>query len=167
MKKVIFLFMCVLTTKLLFAQYADCPTRPVLDTLYTSATRVTRDFYYNSENTATAQFGQVFIGPVDLNFGTGMQSTGAGGDTITIEVYGIKRQIIPGQTTWGNDYIDSHRVAIVTVDSVWYSYPIDPLWSDFPLFDGLRFVYKSGGTDDDSTDVMSNIRIWPQGGSKR
>jgi len=162
MKKSIFV-LCVLIAVPSFAQYVDCPSLPVRDTLYTSASRVTRDFYYNSENTVTARFGEVWIGPVDLNYYQTMESTASGADTITIEVYGIKRQIVPGTTTWTTNYVDSHRVAVVTEDSVWHSYAIDPLWTHFLLYDGLRFVYKKNGTDNDSTNCDSNIRIWPQG----
>lgn len=169
MKKVLVIIgILTIGVLLVYGQYGfvDCPSRPTLDTLNTTTTRVTMDMYFNAENSPTERYGQVWIGPVDLNVYLSRIYFTSGSDSVIIEAYGMKRVLAPGATTWTTAYVDSHRVTTLAVDSTWHSYPIDPLWADFPIFDGIRYVFKINGTDEDTTGVSANQRIWPQGGAQ-
>ena len=137
----------------------ECPTVAVKDTMVVR-TRVTRDFYFNSLNSPT--LARLYYGLVDLDLKV---SVATSTDTVTVVVYGIKRKTIAGSGTLETSVLDSTVVAAIpiTATATWYSYPLDPLWTYFDLFDGIRVVYKAGGSDLDSFTSYANLRVQPVG----
>lgn len=160
LKSICSFFALVLIVGSIGAQtFMECPEVALKDTAYVR-TRITRDIYFNPENSPL--LGRRFVGPVDLDIKVSCLTAT---DTATVEVYGIKRKRITGSTTLETVALDSHRVAQIplTATATWYTYAIDPLWTYFPNFDGLRIVIKQGGSDDDDDTFYENLRVWPQG----
>lgn len=141
----------------------DMPYTLQKDTVYTR-TRVTHDLYF----TSTGAYGieRVQFGPLDLHIYALLAShwTVSGSDTLTVEAYGIVKRSRSGVTSMETHYVDSTRIsAAVYADTVFHVIPIDPLYSNLPLYDGIRLVFKKGGSDLDSVDVYSGFRAIPLG----
>jgi hypothetical protein len=140
----------------------DIPKSAAKDTLSTR-TRITRDFYYTASNSASIG-KEKYYGPIDLQIKGNCTATDVT-DTLTVEAYGLLYKILSGGTTYATAATDSHRVGTfpLTATSTWKVFTVDPLWTNFPLFDGLRIVIKKGGTDTDSVTTYSCLRIQPVG----
>jgi hypothetical protein len=162
MKKILIVILGVLLGSQVFAQslYTDIPQVAPKDTLY-GLSRVTHDFYLNGANT----FGTSarLAGPIDLHVYATLEEAGTA-DTLTVELYGIVKKLMAGSGTYTTNYVDSTRISAAVADSTFYVYPVDPFWTDFPIYDGLRVVLKKGGSDTDSVNTFIGFRVWPQGG---
>ncbi len=158
---VVVLFM-IIAMPLLGQNFVDCPQYMVMDTLFTQ-TRVVRDFYFNMNNDSTSL--NRHIGPVDYSI---LAKVGSATDTLTVEAYGITRKLLTGLTNYRTEYADSVRVATISLTTAYAfnTYPIDPLFVNFRVYDGIRIVLKKGGSDDDEDTSYHNIRIWPQGNQR-
>lgn len=155
-----------ITVMILFASFAqtqtyvDCPRLMVKDTLYLR-TQTTIDLYYNAEN--SYGLGKPYAGPVDFQI---IPCIASDSDSLTIEVYGILKTLTNRSTAYTTTYVDSHNVVTnLVIDGLPHIYAIDPLWADFPIFDGLHYVIKKNGSDVDSDSIFVRQRIWPQGGN--
>ena len=165
MKKSFFVLFFLLLASVVMAQrpkIIECPPYAIKDTLV-YRTRVVRDIYFSQTNdTLAVQDGYTFYGPIDLDL---KLSVAASTDSMSIEVYALKRKIIEGATTFETVAIDSHRVATLiplTTTATWKSYPIDPLWTYFPNCVGIRVVYKPNYTtirDADSDTMYANLEL--------
>ena len=159
MKQIIIFLLC-LSASGLFAQFVDIPKASDKDTLSTR-TRITKDIYFNASNSASIG-KQKYYGPVDVQIKGNCTATDVT-DTLSIEVYGLLYKLLEGATVYAASAIDSHRVGKfpLTATSTWKVFVVDTLWTQFPIFDGLRFAIKKGGTDTDSVTTYINIRIVP------
>jgi len=165
--KRIFLFLLfsavLLLSAGLFAQgFEDIPKTAAKDTLSTR-TRITKDIYFTPSNSASIGKDK-YYGVVDFQVKGNCTATDVT-DTLTIEVYGLLYKLLSGASAYAASAIDSHRVGTMplTATSSWTVFNIDPLWTNFPMFDGLRFVIKKGGTDTDSVTVYTSVRLQPEG----
>jgi hypothetical protein len=156
MKKYL-LFILLLPTILLAQKFVEYPSTMISDTLY-SSTRVTRDYWFNDRN--ARGFQTINSGAVDIDIYPTMASSVAGTDTLTIEAYGLKYKKIAG-----TDYTmagDSVRLGIVEVDTLLHSFILEDAYTTMgliiPMIDGIRLVFKKGGSDADSTNVYSNSK---------
>jgi hypothetical protein len=159
-KKWIVLLMALLAVSLGAQTYFDSPQVAAKDTMRI-AMRIVRDFYFNQENNFYT--GKRLQGPIDLDI---KPLSLTGGHTLIIEVYGILRKSVAGGTTYTTAYVDSHRVASISANGVWHAIPIEPLWTNFPIFDGLHFVFKKTGGETDADSLYTTIRVLPQGGGR-
>lgn len=158
MKKIIIFTM--LAVSLNAQTFINCPQVMVKDTVYLR-TQTTQDFYPNSKNSFGVDV--TYVGPIDFQI---IPCIASGSDSLTIEVYGILKTLDSRTSAWVTTYVDSHNVVTnLDIDGLPHVYAIDPLWADFPVYDGLRFIIKKNGSDTDSDSLFTRIRIWPQGGN--
>jgi hypothetical protein len=142
------------------AQFLEIPRVAQKDTLSTR-TRITRNFFFNLLNNPEVGRDK-YYGPVDLYL---RGSVKAETDTLTIEAYGLYFKLLYGASAFDTTAVDSHRVGTMplTTSSLGKTFVIDPLWTNFPLYDGVRIVIKKGGSDVDSVTTYSNCRLNPNG----
>jgi hypothetical protein len=135
------------------------------DSLWASS-HVTRDIFFNNENDslyAILQFGNV-----DLDVYCSMESNAAAGDTIVIDMYGIKLKKRSGNTaargyTLSESFLfDSTYVGTVIIDSAsnnHESFALDAFFQTMPMYDGIRLSYKKSSVDADSVNIWGNFKI--------
>ena len=170
MKRFFALLLLLFIPVVLFSQtHFDIPYRAVYDTVTHQTTRAVLDFFFNPANDSTVR-EVINSGSVDLNVIADMWSVaaGAGGgtDTLTIEVYGLTTKKFP-IATYGTDVqitfpTDSTRLGTIPVSSTTSitSFSLDDKFSTFFMFDGVRVVLKTGGSDLDSVKTWSNCRMY-------
>lgn len=158
MKKVFLMLM--IAVPLLAQKFVEAPGYMVKDTLNVT-TRCVRDFYFNSANSAMGY--SATAGSIDLDIYADVINGTPATDTMTVELYGLKRKFLDATSIYPTLMVgDSINVGTVALSSTatFESYAIDVLYSSFEMFDGVRVVYKKGGSDDDSLVVYSNVRCY-------
>jgi hypothetical protein len=158
MKKVF--LMLVIAVPIWAQQFVEAPRYMVKDTLNVT-TRCVRDFYFNSANSAMSYSASA--GSIDLDIYADVINQSAATDTMTVEIYGLKRKMVDASAIYPTVMVgDSMNVGTIALSSTatFESYAIDVLYTSFEMFDGLRVVYKKGGSDDDSLVVYSNVRCY-------
>ena len=160
MKK-IYLILLLLPT-ILMAQ-VNCPHLMERDSVYE---RTPVDIYFNSSNSITNPFLQPK--KVDIDIYTAVTDSSNEGDTLIVELYGIKRKKRTGNTNWrgvGQTEVvatDSMRLLVkplVSGETYWLRIPLQELDYYFGIYDGLRPVYKQTGTDADTIEVQIQFRV--------
>ena len=168
MKRTAFMILAiVLMAFSIFAQasFVEVPTIMPKDTIH-ARTRVTRDFYFNNKNDASwaiENWGNIDI---DIYPTMASDSPAKGGDSLTVEAYGLKRKRREdnvdsyGRGTIDAFALDSTRiVTYLVVDTALHTYPLESYFDMFWMYDGVRLVIKNGGNDLDSVTVWSNVKL--------
>lgn len=161
-KNILFLSIIILLAlpNITLAQwFIDYPSKMEKDTLWTAVTRTTRDIWFNDKGARGFQTNN--SGAVDLHLYYTIASTGAGSDSVVVEGYGLtaKKIDLTGTVALTTLVHDSTRIATLVSDSTFYVYALESLYTNFPMYDGVRLVFKKNGNDADSTSVYSNCRV--------
>lgn len=162
---------CMLLTAIpVFAQqFVDAPRYMALDTMVVNS-RITRDIYFNPTGNAGPWGGNAGCVDIDLYAAT-VNTVGTSEDTITIEVYGLKRKWLESTATYPTVMVgDSMNVGTMALSNtyVFNSINLESLYtlsgaSTFEMFDGMRMVFKKGGSDADTVYVYNNFRMYQLG----
>jgi len=168
MKRTAFMILVMaLMASSIFAQasFTEVPTIMPKDTIHTR-TRITRDFYFNNKNSSSWTIEN--WGNVDIDIYPTMASSSPakGGDSLTVEAYGLKRKRREdnvdsyGRGTIDAFALDSTRiVTYLVVDTTLHTYPLESYFDLFWMYDGVRLVIKNTGADVDSVTVWSNVKL--------
>ena len=138
----------------------DAPYKMPVDTLAGTST-TTRDFYFNSGSDSTKAIRNP--GSIDLDIYAEMQSTGAGGDTVYVEGYGIKIKKRTNSATIPDKEIgDRTFIGAITVPSgsnIFAEFKLDEVFGGMNAYDGLRLGFTLAGSDADTVRIWSGFRL--------
>jgi len=168
MKKLFIISIILLLPIILMAQI-NCPNLMERDSIL-AATRTTVDIWFNSSNSLT----NPILEPkdVDINLYAKMTGASTSGDTLILDLYGLRRIKRKGNVNWRGVgqtetiALDSMRIFSVPIDTgetYWWRIPLRKLNHYYGDYDGMRPVYRSTGSAVDTTDtieVQIQFRIW-------
>jgi len=167
MKKLFFiLLLCFIAVPLCGQSFIECPTLMQKDTLYTVNNSATQYIFFNNKNDSTTKIDN--HGCVDLDVYPTMESTASGSDTLNISMKGFKLKRREGNTSGGVGQVEtlySDTVSVnsaVPVDSTLHTFAIERLFDStfFPMYDGLAVTFYKNGSDADSVNIWTNLKIY-------
>jgi hypothetical protein len=165
MKKLIVLICTFFATSLFAQSFIECPNIMEKDTLYSANTDIRYLFFNSGDDSTKKIYNQ---GSIDLDIYPTMESTASGDDTLSVSIKGFKLKKREGnvnargvgqvETLFG----DSTYVGTVVVDTLLHTFSIENLFDStfFPMFDGIAVTYWKNGSDADSVNVWTNLKVF-------